>query len=50
MQEYEPIKKILDRERIRTDLKNRLLSKCYFLGGWTVLLLIRIIPRRAVQP
>lgn len=39
MQEYEPIKKILDRERIRTDLKNRLLSKCYVLGGWTVLLL-----------
>ncbi len=40
MQEYEPIKKILDRERIRTDLKNRLLSKSYFLGGWTILLLV----------
>lgn len=39
MHEYEPIKKILDRERIRTDLKNKLLSKSYFLGGWTVLLL-----------
>ncbi len=32
MQENEPIKKILDRERIHTHLKNKMISKCYILA------------------
>ena len=32
MQEYDPIKKILNRERIHTHLKNKMISGCYMLA------------------